>query len=173
MKTYIILILVFCAQTVFAQQDLASKSKFKINNQVCYGDSRTAVISALGSPTREENGYNEMDDVPKLIMFYGESRISLENDQVKKFQIKDTSLSVTYENVTIAVGGNISALQGLFPNSYSARGSNVSHYGTNPAVSMTLKAITTGTEERPIDEYVDVYFNPNTQVITGIRHGSW
>jgi hypothetical protein len=140
MKNYIITItLILCAQSVFAQQDLASRDKFKINNQVCYGD----------------------------------SRISLENDKLKRFQIKDTSLSTSYENTTISVGLNVNVLAGLFPNSYGARGSNVSQYGINPSVIMTLKAITTGNEERPIDEYVSVLFNPNSQLITEIRHGSW
>ncbi|MFT6872978.1 MAG: hypothetical protein ACJAVN_001992 [Roseivirga sp.] len=174
MKNYIITItLILCAQSVFAQQDLASRDKFKINNQVCYGDSRASVISALGSPTREENDYNEMDEVAMLIIFYGDSRISLENDKLKRFQIKDTSLSTSYENTTISVGLNVNVLAGLFPNSYGARGSNVSQYGINPSVIMTLKAITTGNEERPIDEYVSVLFNPNSQLITEIRHGSW
>ena len=80
---------------------------------------------------------------------------------------------MSYENVTISTGGNISVLQGIFPNSYMGwRGSNVFEYDVNPTVSMTLKAITTGTGP-PIDEYINVFFNPNTYVITDIRHGSW
>ena len=118
MKKILILTFLLLTQMVFSQE-LASKNLFRINGQVSFGNTRAQVINALGTPTREENEYNEMDEIDVLVLYYGESRITIQEGRVNTFQIKDTSLSISYGSLVINVGNDISTLQSTFPQSFN------------------------------------------------------
>lgn len=170
MRTIISTTLVLMVNVVFSQE-YASKLEFKINDQITFGHTKAQAISALGVPTREENGYNEMDELPTILMYYGNSIVYIEEGKVSGFDIRDASLYITYEDLTLRHGDLMSAFQAKFPLSYSEDYDRAPLPGHASSITLSLKAIANSSVEIPIDEYVNVYFNKSTSRVISFRHG--
>ena len=166
MKKILLIIFVLTAQLGTAQ-DFAYLMKFKINGQVSHGDTKAQVISKLGTPTKQTTEFNEMDEVDMLVLHYGESMVYLENNEVKSFQIKDSSLYLTYDNLTLRIGDSIDKLKKAFPKSYNKGKSRPTHPHFGSSIHLDLKTMS----DIIIDRYINIEFNPQTLRITGMIHG--
>ena len=68
-------------------QELASLQKFKINGLVRFGDAKSVVVGALGTPNSEKVEFNEIDEIDVLVLNYGNSKIYLEQDKMVSFEL--------------------------------------------------------------------------------------
>jgi hypothetical protein len=168
----ILIVLLFIINNLAFSQELASLKKFKINGVVSHGDSKSMVISALGSPTKEAILYSEMDDINMIVLYYGKSEIYLKHDKVSSFEVNDSNLFLTYENNEIRIGQNISTIAKIFPESYNSRFTGSSNNSFSPAINLRLKDFFRA-QELEIDEYISMQFSSSSSLITKIRHGSY
>ena len=171
MKKILLIVFILVAQ-LGAAQDYASMMKFKINGKITFGDNKNQVITLLGQPNKETTEFNEMDEVDMLVLHYGKSMVYLENNKVTSFEIKDSSLYLTYDQLTMRIGDHIDILKRTFPESYSKGKNRPAHPHLGSSVHLVLKMRIDTVVEEPIEEYVSK-FNSQTLRITLMRHGSY
>lgn len=165
MKLFILSILL-SSSLHCVSQERAIKEAFKINNTISLGKTKADVVSQLGLPTRTSNYYNEMQDVHEELLHYGGSTLFIREDYLVSFQIKDSSLDLYYINTQISIGEKASIIESLFPTSYNQR--DQSDYN---AIHIKLTSAYGGTLQKPVDEYINVLFNPKSKLIKQVVHG--
>ena len=154
-------------------QEYGSKNQFKIKGTVSFGATKSEIISSLGSPTSEQNDYNEMHEISVLVLRYGGSKLFLENGKLVSFEIYDNSLFIQYNGHNFRINDPISNLQPLFPESYSKRKMNLNEVDYPPSMLIKLKAIANSTSEVPVDEFIYIEFSESTSRITSISHRTY
>lgn len=170
MKTFIYIIFLGLAVNSVQSQEYGSKSQFKVNGLISFKSTKSEIIGALGTPTRETKSYSEIDETDMIILWYGSSRLYLKHNQLASFEITDTSLYIQYDAYKFRVNDLLSAFQSVFPISYDKRDMNRDDPDFPPTMVINLKGIANSTEEVPIDEFINIKFNLSSLRITSISH---
>ena len=165
---YITLTVLICTSTNCFSQTAGFIEHFKINGTVELNDSKSTVIQKLGIPNKELIYYNEMDSRNDLWVYYGDSYITLYDDKVTSFSIKDTNLFLQYKTIRIQCGADVSVIKPEFLDNYNLRLNSSFHQ-----VHIPLKSTSFIGSDNLIDEFINITFDPNSDKIIEIFHGGY
>ncbi|HTN22200.1 MAG TPA: hypothetical protein VL125_17110 [Pelobium sp.] len=167
---FFILAIFFLHYGCQAQVDLASKivyNSFEIvknqspNSSFSIGVSKSIVLGNYGNPLSTE--IMPWDDYPSEISGwkYGNNYIYIDNERevLFGFKIVDSNFYIIYNDQSIKVGDNISILSNIFPASYQNKYDDL--------ISIEL----TTTNGEALDEMLEVYYDPSSNIITGLSIG--